>query len=414
LFTVLQSFTKPNSQLIMDIVSERLKKLSVSQTLAMSQKSKDLKAQGIDVIDLSVGEPDFNTPDHIKDAAKRAIDDNFTFYSPVPGFMDLRQAIAHKFKVENDLTYAPEQIVVSNGAKQSLTNVILSMVNPGEEVIVLAPYWVSYLELVKVAEGTPVVINTTLENDFKVTLEQLRGAITPKSKLLILCSPSNPTGSIYSKQELHDIAVEVAKHPDLFVIADEIYEHINFVGRHESIAQFDFIYERVITINGVSKGFAMTGWRIGYMAASKEIVQACIKLQGQTTSGASSIAQKAAFAALTIPSTFPATMNAAFKRRRDLVYSYMSKIDGVKVNLPEGAFYIFPDISSFFGRRYGDKKIQSAQDITLYLLEVAHIALVPGCAFGEPNCIRISYATSDEVLVVAMERFTMALKALTS
>ncbi|HUW05924.1 MAG TPA: pyridoxal phosphate-dependent aminotransferase [Williamwhitmania sp.] len=398
----------------MDIVSERLKKLSVSQTLAMSQKSKDLKAQGIDVIDLSVGEPDFNTPDHIKDAAKRAIDDNFTFYSPVPGFMDLRQAIAHKFKVENDLTYAPEQIVVSNGAKQSLTNVILSMVNPGEEVIVLAPYWVSYLELVKVAEGTPVVINTTLENDFKVTLEQLRGAITPKSKLLILCSPSNPTGSIYSKQELHDIAVEVAKHPDLFVIADEIYEHINFVGRHESIAQFDFIYERVITINGVSKGFAMTGWRIGYMAASKEIVQACIKLQGQTTSGASSIAQKAAFAALTIPSTFPATMNAAFKRRRDLVYSYMSKIDGVKVNLPEGAFYIFPDISSFFGRRYGDKKIQSAQDITLYLLEVAHIALVPGCAFGEPNCIRISYATSDEVLVVAMERFTMALKALTS
>ena len=414
MFTVLQSFTKPNSQLIMDIVSERLKKLSVSQTLAMSQKSKDLKAQGIDVIDLSVGEPDFNTPDHIKDAAKRAIDDNFTFYSPVPGFMDLRQAIAHKFKVENDLTYAPEQIVVSNGAKQSLTNVILSMVNPGEEVIVLAPYWVSYLELVKVAEGTPVVINTTLENDFKVTLEQLRGAITPKSKLLILCSPSNPTGSIYSKQELHDIAVEVAKHPDLFIIADEIYEHINFVGRHESIAQFDFIYERVITINGVSKGFAMTGWRIGYMAASKDIAQACIKLQGQTTSGASSIAQKAAFAALTIPSTFPATMNAAFKRRRDLVYSYMSKIDGVKVNLPEGAFYIFPDISSFFGRTYGDKKIQSAQDITLYLLEVAHIALVPGCAFGEPNCIRISYATSDEVLVTAMERFTMALKALTS
>jgi len=414
LFTVLQSFTKPNSQLIMDIVSERLKKLSVSQTLAMSQKSKDLKAQGIDVIDLSVGEPDFNTPDHIKDAAKRAIDDNFTFYSPVPGFMDLRQAIAHKFKVENGLTYAPEQIVVSNGAKQSLTNVILSMVNPGEEVIVLAPYWVSYLELVKVAEGTPVVIKTTLENDFKVTLEQLRGAITPKSKLLILCSPSNPTGSIYSKQELHDIAVEVAKHPDLFIIADEIYEHINFVGRHESIAQFDFIYEKVITINGVSKGFAMTGWRIGYMAASKEIAQACIKLQGQTTSGASSIAQKAAFAALTIPSTFPATMNAAFKRRRDLVYSYVSKIDGVKVNLPEGAFYIFPDISSFFGRSYGDKKIQSAQDITLYLLEVAHIALVPGCAFGEPNCIRISYATSDEVLVIAMERFTMALKALTS
>lgn len=398
----------------MDIVSERLKKLSVSQTLAMSQKSKDLKAQGIDVIDLSVGEPDFNTPDHIKDAAKRAIDDNFTFYSPVPGFMDLRQAIAQKFTVENGLTYAPEQIVVSNGAKQSLTNVILSMVNPGDEVIVLAPYWVSYLELVKVAEGTPVVINTTLENDFKVTLEQLRGAITPESKLLILCSPSNPTGSIYSKQELHDIAVEVAKHPDLFIIADEIYEHINFVGRHESIAQFDFIYERVITINGVSKGFAMTGWRIGYMAASKEIAQACIKLQGQTTSGASSIAQKAAFAALTIPSTFPATMNAAFKRRRDLVYSYMSKIDGVKVNLPEGAFYIFPDISSFFGRTYGDKEIQSAQDITLYLLEVAHIALVPGCAFGEPNCIRISYATSDEVLVIAMERFTMALKALTS
>jgi Aspartate/tyrosine/aromatic aminotransferase len=380
----------------------------------MSQKSKDLKAQGVDVIDLSVGEPDFNTPDHIKDAAKRAIDDNFTFYSPVPGFMDLREAVSHKFKVENGLIFTPQQIVVSNGAKQSLTNVILSMVNPGDEVIVLAPYWVSYLELVKVAEGAPVVIKTTLENNYKVTTEQLSKAITPKSKLLILCSPSNPTGSVYSKQELYNIAVEVAKHPNLFIVADEIYEHINFVGRHESIAQFDIIANRVITINGVSKGYAMTGWRIGYMAASKEIAQACIKLQGQTTSGASSIAQKAAYAALTIPSTFTSSMNDAFKRRRDLVYSYVSRIDGVKVNLPEGAFYIFPDISSFFGKSYENKKIQSAQDMTLYLLEVAHVALVPGCAFGEPNCIRISYATSDEALVTAMKRFSMALKALVS
>jgi Aspartate/tyrosine/aromatic aminotransferase len=398
----------------MNIVSERLTKLSISQTLAMSQKSKDLKAQGVDVIDLSVGEPDFNTPDHIKDAAKRAIDDNFTFYSPVPGFMDLREAVSHKFKVENGLIFTPQQIVVSNGAKQSLTNVILSMVNPGDEVIVLAPYWVSYLELVKVAEGAPVVIKTTLENNYKVTTEQLSKAITPKSKLLILCSPSNPTGSVYSKQELYNIAVEVAKHPNLFIVADEIYEHINFVGRHESIAQFDIIANRVITINGVSKGYAMTGWRIGYMAASKEIAQACIKLQGQTTSGASSIAQKAAYAALTIPSTFTSSMNDAFKRRRDLVYSYVSRIDGVKVNLPEGAFYIFPDISSFFGKSYENKKIQSAQDMTLYLLEVAHVALVPGCAFGEPNCIRISYATSDEALVTAMKRFSMALKALVS
>ncbi len=412
MFTVLQTFTKPNSQLIMDIVSERLKKLSVSQTLAMSQKSKDLKAQGVDVIDLSVGEPDFNTPDHIKDAAKRAIDDNFTFYSPVPGFMDLREAIAHKFEVENGLTYAPEQIVVSNGAKQSLTNAILSMVNPGDEVIVLAPYWVSYLELVKVAEGTPIVIKTTLENNFKVTVDQLREAITPKAKLLILCSPSNPTGSIYSKEELRAIAEEVATHSGLYVISDEIYEHINFVGRHESIAQFECITDRVVTINGVSKGYAMTGWRIGYMASNKEIAQACIKLQGQTTSGASSIAQKAAYAALTIPSTFTSSMNDAFKRRRDLVYGYMSKIKGVNVNLPEGAFYIFPDVSSFFGRTYGNMKIQSAQDITLYLLEVAHVALVPGCAFGEPNCIRISYATSDDMLIKAMERLSVALNAL--
>ncbi len=398
----------------MDIVSDRLKKLSVSQTLAMSQKSKDLKAQGIDVIDLSVGEPDFNTPDHIKDAAKKAIDDNFTFYSPVPGFMDLRVAVANKFKVENGLTYSPEQIVVSNGAKQSLTNAILSLVNPGDEVIVPAPYWVSYLELVKVAEGTPVVIQTSLKNDFKITRAQLKAAITPKTKILILCSPSNPTGSIYSKEELKEIAEEVALHPNLYIIADEIYEHINFIGKHESIGQFDFIFDRVITINGVSKGYAMTGWRIGFMAANKEIAQACIKLQGQTTSGASSIAQKASLAALTIKSDFTKTMNEAFMRRCNMVYEYMSRIDGVKVNKPHGAFYIFPDITSFFGSRYRDKEILTAADLTLYLLEVANVALVPGCAFGEPSCIRISYATSDDLLKEAMERIERALKALKS
>ena len=396
----------------MDIVSNRLKKLSVSQTLAMSQKSKDLKAQGIDVIDLSVGEPDFNTPDHIKEAAKRAIDENYSFYSPVPGFKDLRDAVARKFKVENGLSYSSEQIVVSNGAKQSLTNAILSLVNPGDEVIVPAPYWVSYLELVKVAEGVPVVIKATLENDFKITKAQLKAAITPKTKILILCSPSNPTGSIYSKAELKAIAEVVAEHPNLYIIADEIYEHINFVGKHESIAQFDFISDRVITINGVSKGYAMTGWRIGFMAANKEIAQACIKLQGQTTSGASSIAQKAALAALTVPSDFTQKMNEAFKRRRDLDYEYMSRIEGVKVNKPHGAFYIFPDITSFFGCKYRGQEILTAEDLTMYLLEVANVALVHGGAFGEPKCIRISYATSDVLLKEAMERIERALNAL--
>ncbi|MCC8171982.1 MAG: pyridoxal phosphate-dependent aminotransferase [Parabacteroides sp.] len=393
-------------------VSERLASLSPSETLAMSQKSNELKAQGIDVINLSVGEPDFFTPDHIKEAAKKAVDDNFSFYSPVPGYMDLRKAIVAKLKNENGLDYTPEQIIVSNGAKQSVCNTLLCIVGPGDEVIVPAPYWVSYVEMVKLAEGTNVIVKAGIEQDFKITPEQLEAAITPKTKALILCSPSNPTGSVYSKAELEGLAEVLEKYPNVIVIADEIYEHINYIGKHESIAQFEAIRDRVVIVNGVSKAYAMTGWRIGFIAAPLWIAKACNKLQGQYTSGASSIAQKAAVAAFTGDQTCVVQMRDAFKRRRDLVIGLTKEIPGVKVNEPQGAFYLFPEVSSYFGKSAGDRKIENAADLAMYLLEEGHVATVGGAAFGAPECLRFSYATSDENLTEAIRRIKEALARL--
>jgi len=388
----------------MEKVSARVASLAVSQTLAMSQKSKELKKQGVKVIDLSVGEPDFHTPDFVKEAAFKAINENITFYSPVAGFPDLLEAISNKLKRENGLTYAPEQIVVSNGAKQTLSNVILTLIDKDDEVIIPAPYWVSYSELVKLAEGKNVIIPTSIDDDFKVTPKQLADAITPRTKLLILCSPSNPTGSIYTKDELAAIADVVAQHPNLYVISDEIYEHINFVGKHESFAQFKSIADRVIIINGVSKGYAMTGWRIGYMAGPTWIAKACSKLQGQTTSGPNSIAQKAATVAINSDGSYPALMCKAFLKRRDLMIDGLSNIKGFKTNVPQGAFYIFPDISYFFGKSDGETTINNADDFAMYILNKAHVAIVSGNAFGAPECIRFSYAASDEDLTYALEQ----------
>lgn len=396
----------------MEKVSRRIIALADSQTLAMNQKSKDLEAQGIDIINLSVGEPDFFTPEHVKDAAKKAIDDNFTFYSPVPGFMDLRKAISNKLKEENNLNYTPQQIVVSNGAKHSLANVIMAIVDPGDEVIILAPYWVSYVELVKLAEGKNVVIDTSLENDFKATPKQIEDVITSKTRAMIICSPSNPTGGVYSKQELEAIARVIEKHPDIIVISDEIYEHINFIGKHVSIAQFDFIYNQVVVINGVSKGYSMTGWRIGYMACACWLADACNKLQGQFTSGPSSIAQKASLAAISGDKTFTREMSKVFMKRRDLVISLMKEIPEMKINIPQGAFYVFPDISSYFGKSYQGKKIKNSDDLSLFLLEYAYVASVSGDAFGAPDCIRFSYATSEEKLKEAFTRVKNALALL--
>lgn len=393
-------------------VSERLASLSPSETLAMSQKSNELKAQGIDVINLSVGEPDFFTPDHIKEAAKKAVDDNFSFYSPVPGYMDLRKAIVAKLKNENGLDYTPEQIIVSNGAKQSVCNTLLCIVGPGDEVIVPAPYWVSYVEMVKLAEGTNVIVKAGIEQDFKITPEQLEAAVTPKTKALILCSPSNPTGSVYSKAELEGLAKVLEKYPNVIVIADEIYEHINYIGKHESIAQFEAIRDRVVIVNGVSKAYAMTGWRIGFIAAPLWIAKACNKLQGQYTSGASSIAQKAAVAAFTGDQACVAQMRDAFKRRRDLVIGLTKEIPGVQVNEPQGAFYLFPEVSSYFGKSAGARKIENAADLAMYLLEEGHVATVGGAAFGAPECLRFSYATSDENLTEAIRRIKEALARL--
>lgn len=393
-------------------VSERLASLSPSETLAMSQKSNELKAQGIDVINLSVGEPDFFTPDHIKEAAKKAVDDNFSFYSPVPGYMDLRKAIVAKLKNENGLDYTPEQIIVSNGAKQSVCNTLLCIVGPGDEVIVPAPYWVSYVEMVKLAEGTNVIVKAGIEQDFKITPEQLEAAVTPKTKALILCSPSNPTGSVYSKAELEGLAKVLEKYPNVIVIADEIYEHINYIGKHESIAQFEAIRDRVVIVNGVSKAYAMTGWRIGFIAAPLWIAKACNKLQGQYTSGASSIAQKAAVAAFTGDQACVAQMRDAFKRRRDLVIGLTKEIPGVQVNEPQGAFYLFPEVSSYFGKSAGARKIKNAADLAMYLLEEGHVATVGGAAFGAPECLRFSYATSDENLTEAIRRIKEALARL--
>jgi len=393
-------------------VSERLASLAPSATLAMSQKSNELKAQGIDVINLSVGEPDFNTPDHIKAAAKKAIDDNFSFYSPVPGYPALRKAICEKLKTENGLDYTPEQIVCSNGAKQSVCNVILAVIGKGDEVIIPAPFWVSYPEMVKIADGTNVIVSAGIEQDFKITPEQLEKAITPKTKAIILCSPSNPTGSVYSKDELKGLADVLAKYPDIIVISDEIYEHINYGGTHESIAQFENVRDRVVIINGVSKGYAMTGWRLGWIAAPKWIASACNILQGQYTSGPCSISQKASEAAYTGDQTCVLEMQKAFERRKNLVVKMAREIPGLKVNEPKGAFYIFPDCSAYFGKSYNGTVIGNPEDLALYLLAEAHVACVGGTDFGAPDCIRMSYATSDENLVKAFGWIKEALEKL--
>jgi len=382
-------------------VSERLAALSPSETLAMSQKSNELKAQGIDVINLSVGEPDFNTPDHIKEAAKQAVDNNFSFYSPVPGYPALRNAICAKLKSENGLEYKPEQIVCSNGAKQSVCNVILAVIGKGDEVIIPAPYWVSYPEMVTLADGKSVSVYAGIEQDFKITPAQLEAAITPKTKAIILCSPSNPTGSVYSKDELKGLADVLAKYPNIIIISDEIYEHINYGGNHESIAQFENVRERVVIVNGVSKAYAMTGWRLGWIAAPKWIASACNTLQGQYTSGPCSVTQKAAEAAYTGDQTCVETMRVAFERRKKLVVSLSRQIPGLKVNDPQGAFYIFPDASYYIGKSFNGRKIENSGDLAMYLLEEGHVACVGGGAFGAPDCIRISYATSDENLVKA-------------
>ena len=390
-------------------LSERLNRLAPSATLVMSQKSSEMKAQGIDVINLSVGEPDFNTPDHIKEAAKKAIDDNFSRYSPVPGYMDLRKVIVAKLKDENALDYSAIEILVSNGAKQCVCNAVMALVNPGEEVIIPAPYWVSYPQMVKLAGGTPVIVNAGFEQDFKMTPQQLEAAITPKTRMLILCSPSNPTGSVYSKDELAALAEVIKRHEGLYVLADEIYEHINYVGHHESIAQFPGMKERTIIVNGVSKAYAMTGWRIGFLAAPEWIVKGCNKLQGQYTSGPCSVSQKAAEAAYTSSQECVETMRKAFERRRDLIVELAKDIEGLEVNFPQGAFYLFPKCSSFYGKTDGTHIINSSTDLALYLLEVAHVATVGGDAFGDPECFRMSYATSDDNIREAMRRIKTAL-----
>ena len=381
----------------------------------MTAKARELKAQGKDVISLSIGEPDFNTPEQVKEAAKKAIDDNFTHYPPVPGYADLREAICTKFKRDNGLEFKPEQIVVSTGAKQSIYQLVQCLVNPGDEVIIPTPFWVSYKEIVRVAGGIPVYVKTKIENDFKVTPQQIEEAITPKTKLIMFSSPSNPTGMLYTKEELKGIADVVASHENLFVMADEIYEHINFVGKHESIAQFENVRDRVITINGVAKGFAMTGWRIGFIAAPTVIAKACNKLQGQVTSATCSIAQKATVCAMLMdPATSPDIINMRniFQQRRDLVYKLLCEIPGLKVRLPQGAFYFFPDVSAYYGKSFNGKKIENSTDMAFYLLNEANVATVMGAAFGDDSCIRLSYATSEELLVEALRRIKEALQKL--
>lgn len=393
-------------------VSERIANLSPSATMAMNQATSDLKAKGVDVINLSVGEPDFNTPDHIKAAGMKAIEDNISFYPPAPGFPELRKAISDKFKRENNLDYKPEQIIVSAGAKNSLANVMLCLVDKGDEVIIPSPYWVTYAEQVKLAEGTNVIIKGSIDNDFKVTAQQIEEAITPKTKVLLLCSPSNPTGSFYSKEELAAIAEVLERNPRVFVVTDEIYEHINFVGKHESIGQFDSIKDRVVIINGVSKAYAMTGWRIGYAACPEWLAKACIKLQGQLITGPTTNAQMAAIEALNGDQSCVSEMLVAFKRRKELIINLLKDIPGLEVSVPEGAFYVFPKIDSYFGSSYGERTINSSNDFCMYLLEEAHIGTVPGEAFGEPTCFRISFATSDELIIEAMTRLKNALAKL--
>ena len=392
-------------------ISDRLNRLAPSATLAMSQKSGEMKAQGVDVINMSVGEPDFNTPDHIKEAAKKAIDENYSRYSPVPGYVELRKAISNKLKNENGLEYSVNEILVSNGAKQSVCNTVMALVNDGEEVIIPAPYWVSYPQMVKLAGGVPVIVEAGFEQNFKMTPEQLETAITPKTRMIILCSPSNPTGSVYSAEELAALAEVIKRHDNLYVLADEIYEHINYIGKHHSIAHVDGMRERTIIVNGVSKAYAMTGWRIGFIAAPEWIVKGCNKLQGQYTSGPCSVSQKAAEAAYTTSQECVETMRKAFERRRDLIVELASQIPGLEVNKPEGAFYLFPKCSSFFGKSYNGKTINNSTDLAMFLLEVGHVATVGGDAFGDPYCFRMSYATSDDNIREALKRIkeTLAL-----
>jgi aspartate aminotransferase len=396
----------------MEQVSQRLSALSESSTIAMNQKSKELQAKGIDVINLTVGEPDFFTPDHIKEAAKKAIDDNYSFYSAVVGYPELLEAICKKLKRENNLDFAPNQIIVSNGAKHSIANAMLALINKGDEVIVPAPYWVSYAELVKLAEGTNVIINTTVEQDFKISPAQLEKAISPKTKALVLCSPSNPTGSVYTRSELKGLVDVLVKHPNIFIISDEIYEHINYIGGHESIAQFSEIKDQIVLVNGVSKAYAMTGYRIGYMAAPVWLTKACNKLQGQMTTNASTIAQRASITALNSDKSITEKFRVAFEKRRDLVYESIMKIKGIKCNKPAGAFYVFPDISSFYGKSAEGITIKNSDDMSFYLLDKAFIATVPGSGFGYDKCIRISFATSEEKLKEALKRLQTALEKL--
>jgi aspartate aminotransferase len=396
----------------MEQLSARIRSLAPSATSAMNQKGRELKDKGVDVINLSVGEPDFNTPEHIRSAAKKAIDGDWDHYAPVAGYPDLLKAIVDKFKKENNLEFKPTNIMVSVGAKHSLANVMICLIEKGEEVIVPAPYWVSYAEQVKIAEGVNVIVDTTVESEFKMSPEQLEAAITPRTKALLLCSPSNPTGSVYTKEELKALVDVLIKHPQVFVITDEIYEHINFVGGHESIAQFEEIRDRVIIVNGVSKAYAMTGWRIGYMAGPEWLVKACNKLQGQMTSGATSIAMRAALEALTGDQTCVREMRDAFLRRRDLILGHISRIPNVKCPTPGGAFYVFPDFSAYIGKSVDGRKIENDMDLCIYLLEEGHIATVPGSAFGMDGCVRISYANSDENLEKAMQRLKKALAAL--
>jgi aspartate aminotransferase len=399
----------------MNYLSDRINLLAESETLAMTRRSRELRAQGFDVINLSIGEPDFNTPDHVKEAAKDAIDQNFSHYTPVPGYPELRQAVANKLKRDNSLDYAPEQIVVSTGAKQSLANAILCLVNPGDEVLIPAPYWVSYKEMIKLAGATGVFIEGNINTDFKVTPEQIEAAITPLTKIFMFSSPCNPSGTVYTFDELKAFAGVFERHPHVFIISDEIYENINFIGKHHTIAAFETIHDRVILINGLSKGFAMTGWRLGYMAANITIAKACDKLQGQITSGACSITQRAAIVAMNTNPSESADIKLmvdAFKYRRDLCISLLREIPGLKLNVPDGAFYLFPEVSFYFGKSIGERVILTGSDLCDYLLDTAYVAIVPGSAFGSPECVRFSYATSEEALREAIRRIGEALSKL--
>ena len=396
----------------MEIISERVNRLSESATIAMARKARELKSQGIDIISLSLGEPDFNTPDFIKDAGKEGIDKNFSKYMPVNGYQDLRKAISNKFRRDNGIDYSPEQIVVSTGAKQSIANVVLSLINPGDEVIVPAPYWVSYAEIIKMAEGVPVFIDTSIKNDFKISPLELQDAITNKTKMMIYSSPCNPSGSVYSKEELRSLADVLVNYPSITVLSDEIYEHINFTGSYFSLAAFPDMYNQVVTINGVSKSFAMTGWRLGYIGAPLHIAQACTKIQGQFTSGTSSISQRAAIAAVSADPSVINSMRDAFLSRRDFILEELNKIKGININQPQGAFYVFPDVSAFFNKSYENFTVNNSDQLAMYILETAKVAVVTGNAFGSPNCIRISYASSMEKLKDAMDRIATALNNL--